>query len=481
MSNFVAHQRASMVGGLLVAVVSTALVRGLPALGGIRSTQWRQRSSIAAMVISDSSAGSQPKSISPEELLQLEAITKRGMSEMNKKRSRSTWRSARGQRGETLRRLRHSSSDRAAVARTIGELKPLQNPKEYSIAIDAMAKVRDGRGATALLDEMLSRHDVADPDVVCFSAAIRACGRAGQWRRALSVMADMERRGVAPNSHTFSAAISACAQGGHWQPALALLERMPLLGVPPNLYCFNSAIAACEKGAEWQRALELLERMELQGVRPDAFSFNSAISACEKGGRWDRALALLYLMERRGVLPDVISYSAAISACGKGGRWERALALMKAMQRRQIAPNLHSFNAAISACGAAGQPGPAVRRLRPVPLLLLVPLVLSGCVGFLVIPPLSFAAEHPLPLGLPCPLIHTSVPPTPLPSPSPPLPLSFTGAPLGTARARGLPRSRRGLVQRYPRRARLPRPAARARARSCPVEARRLTRPLLAL
>jgi len=171
----------------------------------------------------------------------------------------------------------------------------------------------------------------------------------------------MRQCGLAPNVFSFSAVISACGKSGQWERAVSLLEEMRQCGVPPNVISFSAAISACEKGGQWERALLLLEEMRQCGIEPDVIIFSAAISACEKGGQWERALSLLEEMERCGIEPDVTIFSAAISACEKGGQWERALSLLEEMGRCGVEPNVYSFSAAIQACAAAGQPAPALQ------------------------------------------------------------------------------------------------------------------------
>ncbi|CAK0871384.1 unnamed protein product [Prorocentrum cordatum] len=70
---------------------------------------------------------------------------------------------------------------------------------------------------------------------------------------------------------SYSAGISACGKGGQWQRALALLgemweEKLELDGVS----C-SAGISACEKGRQWQRALALLSKMWEAKLEPEVF------------------------------------------------------------------------------------------------------------------------------------------------------------------------------------------------------------------
>lgn len=59
-----------------------------------------------------------------------------------------------------------------------------------------------------------------NPTVICYTAAIRACGEAGQGEEALSLLREMPSAGVTPNLFSYSATISACAKSGQWEQGL---------------------------------------------------------------------------------------------------------------------------------------------------------------------------------------------------------------------------------------------------------------------
>jgi pentatricopeptide repeat domain-containing protein 1 len=97
--------------------------------------------------------------------------------------------------------------------------------------------------------------------------------------------------GIEPNRRTYAAAIHVCvaaASGGprgkasHWRRALSLLDELEAAGLQPDRVVLNSAMAACAAAARWEEALKLLGRMESAGgaLKPDSTSFNTALSAC---------------------------------------------------------------------------------------------------------------------------------------------------------------------------------------------------------
>lgn len=58
-----------------------------------------------------------------------------------------------------------------------------------------------------------------------YSTVINACGRAGDWPRAVQLIVAMGARAVQPDTIVYNSAISACARGS-WPQALQLLEML---------------------------------------------------------------------------------------------------------------------------------------------------------------------------------------------------------------------------------------------------------------
>ena len=168
-------------------------------------------------------------------------------------------------------------------------------------------------------------------------------------------------------------AISARAKGSTWELALSLLEDMQARGLGPDVISYNSAISACAKGLQWERALVLLDEMQARGLEPDGISFNAAILACEQAAQGARALALLDEMRARGLEPDVISFNGAISACEKAGLRDRATQLYAAAidhglyARVAERIDLHDHPATVAVVAVAFAMGEFARKRAPIP------------------------------------------------------------------------------------------------------------------
>jgi pentatricopeptide repeat domain-containing protein 1 len=108
----------------------------------------------------------------------------------------------------------------------------------------------------------------------------------------------------------YNAAISACEKARNWKRALSLLEEAQQKGINPTAITYNAAISACAKGKQWEMALSLLEEVQHKGIHPDIITYNAAISACAKGGQREKALELFGEVQKlKGIEPNVVTYA----------------------------------------------------------------------------------------------------------------------------------------------------------------------------
>lgn len=224
-------------------------------------------------------------------------------------------------------------------------------------AIEVPEKKGQGeQQSLATPDEMSGGKGDTLPNSKAYRAAIAACGEAGQWRQAVALMRQMQKRGIAADDASYGASIEACARGGKWQHALALLKEMTMMGVPPGLVSYNAAIAACGSAGQSEEAIALLRKMRQQRthgvvVTPDGATYNAAITACEKKGQWEHALTLLGEMEEdECVVPDEDSYRAAIAACGNAGKCKEVQQSLNVTSRVLVARFYFIVRVPVSLC-----------------------------------------------------------------------------------------------------------------------------------
>ena len=231
----------------------------------------------------------------------------------------------------------------------------------YRNAIRSCGQAGKWQRAVSLL--RLAEDDHLPPDSYCYAQAMSACRRAGQWPLTLRLLADLRGSGAPADPFTTSNAIAACERIGDWKRALSILRELD----STSLVCHNAAISACAGSGQWQEALELLTELEIAtrlDAQPNVRSYSAAMTACTRAGQWQRALELWARMKERGVRADGVAYGAAVSACAEGAQASRALRLVSDMRRDRVHADVAVYNAAITACARARAWSPARKLLK---------------------------------------------------------------------------------------------------------------------
>ena len=141
----------------------------------------------------------------------------------------------------------------------------------HSTMITLACRAGDLPRALALLDEMRARG--AQPDVVTYTTAVKALGRAGQTQEALSLFAAMrEDPHLELDDLSYHMALDVCARGATAIPecaaaAVELLRGMQQEGLAPGVLGYRSALQACGLAGRWEDAMRLLREMEGEGGR----------------------------------------------------------------------------------------------------------------------------------------------------------------------------------------------------------------------
>jgi pentatricopeptide repeat protein len=149
----------------------------------------------------------------------------------------------------------------------------------------------------------------------------------------------MRDDGVKPNVISYNAAIDACGKGGQWQKAIELLHEMPQQGLVANLISYSSAVDACSDLGQWQQALELLHKMQHQGIKPDITVYNRLINACQKGGNWQLAVDVLQELQAAGLKPNRITCNCVTDALHAANEHQQAEAMYLVMLQQGLVPH----------------------------------------------------------------------------------------------------------------------------------------------
>ena len=196
-----------------------------------------------------------------------------------------------------------------------------------------------------------------DPLAFAYASAIRALDASGDWKGALKIFDRMAVRGTHADAHCYSAALGACRRGAQSRRALSIIAEVQTESrIPANGVMFTLAMAACNAAGDWQQSLQLLEeRKSVETAAVDSRGYSVALAACAQGRQWERALELLNEMEAvPGCARNNFAWNNAMVACNKAEQPRQALELYERMRAGECPLSEHSVAAALVACRTVG-------------------------------------------------------------------------------------------------------------------------------
>ncbi|CAM9769718.1 unnamed protein product [Scytosiphon promiscuus] len=229
---------------------------------------------------------------------------------------------------------------------------------EYNAAILACCRAQQSVAALTLLGDMSVESKHCRANETSYVLVMRAFGREGRWRTVIDLMGSLqEEAGLVPTVACYNVVVEALAKAGEWMKALGMLAEMKQIGVRPTEFTYSRCMAACERSGKWEHTLALLEDMKKQeDLVPDNYIFSTAMMACSKAGRLDDVLGILQEMREMSSNsgPNLVNYNIAIGSCARAGDWQRMLDEMDKMRREDIAPEESTFSGPLDACGRVG-------------------------------------------------------------------------------------------------------------------------------
>ncbi|CAE8646052.1 unnamed protein product [Polarella glacialis] len=203
-------------------------------------------------------------------------------------------------------------------------------PDSFNAAAAACERARQWQRALALLVDSVSLRLL--PSKVSFVAWLGTCASGSLWQAALALLGSSAWRNVESDANTraasLNAAISACGRAGQWRKAVALLEvraaarshqgtsglgarattssvvgeSVGAVGLQ-DIVAYCSALEACRMGKAWRWACWLLADARVARLDPGIVGRRSAAAACEAGLKPTQALFSLFGLPG---LPDLL-------------------------------------------------------------------------------------------------------------------------------------------------------------------------------
>uniref|UniRef100_A0A7S4J5N3 Pentacotripeptide-repeat region of PRORP domain-containing protein n=1 Tax=Odontella aurita TaxID=265563 RepID=A0A7S4J5N3_9STRA len=230
--------------------------------------------------------------------------------------------------------------------------------------------------ALALLTQMKSgeKGKDAEPDIVTYNAAIRACAEAMSIKGALDLMDDLRSRGLVPTVVTYGSLMTACERVGSVTCAskvFSMLREQQRTDdtLEANEIVYGAAISCCRKAGQRERTLLLLRKIISEGLSPNAATFNTVLTAQVEGKTpdLDRAASVYKLMGSRhapGAKPNRQTYTLLVRGFASNFRPNDAEIFLRRMRGDGYAPDVDLYTATVTSYERTKQPIKALRLME---------------------------------------------------------------------------------------------------------------------
>ncbi|BAT73827.1 hypothetical protein VIGAN_01136500 [Vigna angularis var. angularis] len=128
-----------------------------------------------------------------------------------------------------------------------------------------------------------------EPDLVSYNTLIKAFCEKGSFDLGLSVLKEMEEKGVNPDSITFNTLLHGLYSKGSFEDGEKVWEQMGAKNVPLDVRSYCSKLVGLAREKKATEAVEVFKEMQKVGVKPDIFCINALIKGFVNEGNLDEA------------------------------------------------------------------------------------------------------------------------------------------------------------------------------------------------
>lgn len=197
----------------------------------------------------------------------------------------------------------------------------LKRPSNWTVALSALSRVGDYKGAMWLADRM------PEPTTFAYNAVLQACRVGKASDAAESVLATMRDRGVEPDAVSYATMAGARTSWDSEARKLVDLARKKAVDERGQATALRQGMRLCQDADE---ALKFLSDMP----DPGPADFKECVEVCGLAGRPAEARRVLEQAMERGSDDDA-TWARYIAACGKNRRINTALEAYETLRARR--------------------------------------------------------------------------------------------------------------------------------------------------
>lgn len=188
----------------------------------------------------------------------------------------------------------------------------------------------------------LSRRLAIAPDKVSYGILVKSHCLAGDAKKALAVLKEMEEKKIEVTTVTYTTLLDSFYKEGRPEEAERLWKEMEKKGCKPDLPAYNVRVMYRALEGKPQDVLDLIGEIEAAGLKPDTITYNYLTSCYCGNGRFEEAKNVYKGLEEKGCVPNTATFKNLLASLCKNEDFDGGLEVfMDSMKQRKV-PDLGS-------------------------------------------------------------------------------------------------------------------------------------------
>lgn len=196
--------------------------------------------------------------------------------------------------------------------------------------------------AQKVFDEMPERN--CQRTLLSFNALLAACVNSRKFDKVDGVFKELPTKLlIEPDLVSYNTIIKAFCEMGSLDSAVSVLDEMEKKGLKPDIISFNTLLDGFYGKGQFDDGERMWGLMEKKNVVPDIRSYNAKLLGLVSDKKTKEAVDLIGEMRANGIVPDVFSFNLVIESFVKGEDLEGAKHWYNEMKKSECAPNKTTF------------------------------------------------------------------------------------------------------------------------------------------
>ncbi|PON50139.1 Pentatricopeptide repeat [Trema orientale] len=175
-----------------------------------------------------------------------------------------------------------------------------------------------------------------EPDLVSYNTVIKAFCEMGSLDSAVSVLDEMEKKGLKPDVISFNTLLNGFYAKGRFADGEKTWGLMEKYYVSPDIRSYNAKLLGLILEKKTKEAVDLISEMTAKGIEPDVFSYNLVIESFIKEDNLEGAKQWYSELKKSECTTNKTTFEKLIPFLRKKGDLELAFELCEEVFKRRF-------------------------------------------------------------------------------------------------------------------------------------------------